>query len=167
MTHAVAKVRAGAEQKFAERLKEADQEAFVPTVTTITRPSGMRFPVKTERPRFPTYLFVKADTIRYLDPVYQDSRFHGFLKIAHQIGFVPDSVVKALRAWDGCEALPEPETARFSPGELVRVLSGVYGDLKGYVEIRNEEVWINGYDITVATHITDLNLLEHYVESAA
>lgn len=167
MTHAVAIVRAGDEHKFAERLTEAEQDAFVPTVTTITRPSGMRFPVKTERPRFPSYLFVKADTINYLDPVYQDSRFRGFLKVAHEIGFVPDSVIRALRAWDGCEVLPDPEKHPFAPGELVRVLGGVFGDMKGHVEVRNQEVWLNGYDFTVAVQIADLKILERYVESAA
>lgn len=169
MSYAVVKVRGGSERDYAERLEGADQEVFLPTVTSLRRPAGMRWPVKTELPRFPTYLFVKADTISYLDPVYEDSRFHGFLKIAHEIGLVSEAVINALRAWDGCETLPEePEGPEYAPGTLLRVLDGVFGDMKGYVEPwTGEGVRLNGYDFTVAVQITDLNLLEHHVESAA
>lgn len=170
MTYAVAKVRAGAEKDYADRLEEADQEVFLPTVKTLSRPSGMRWPVKTERPRFPSYLFVKAETIRYLDPVYQDRRFHGFLKIAHEIGLVSEAVIKALRAWDGCETLPDdPEVPGYAPGTLLRVRGmGAFHGYRGYVELSSASgVRLNGYDFTVAVQITDLKLLEEYVESAA
>lgn len=161
MTWAIARTPSGQEMYFAERLSAAGQTAFVPTVTTTTRPSGMRFPVKSERPRFPAYLFVQAATISYLDPVYQDSRFRGFLKVAYQIAFVPDGVIRALRAWDGCEDIPEPKPVEYAPGELVRVLEGIFGDYKGIVQPwSGEGVRVRGCDFLMATTITDLKNIE-------
>lgn len=159
MSWAIARTPSGQEMYFAERLSAAGQTAFVPTVTTTTRPSGMRFPVKSERPRFPAYLFVQAATISYLDPVYQDSRFRGFLKVAYQIAFVPDGVIRALRAWDGCEDIPEPKPVEYAPGELVRVLGGIFGGMEGEVcADRGTHVLLSGYDFPVPSLMPRKNL---------
>lgn len=159
MTWAIARTPAGQEMYFAERLSAAGQTAFVPTVTTTTRPSGKRFPVKAERPRFPAYLFVQAETISYLDPVYEDSRFRGFLKVAYQIAFVPDGVIRALRAWDGCEDIPEPKPVEYAPGELVRVLEGMFGGMQGEVASdRGTHVLLYGYDFPVPSLMPRKNL---------
>lgn len=166
MTWAIARTPAGQEMYFAERLETAGQTAFVPTVTVVARIGSRRCLQKVQRARFPSYLFVKADTIQYLDMVYEDRRFRGFLKVAHQIHFVEDGAIRAIRAWKGYEVDIPPVQAAFAPGELLRVLEGICGGMKGEVMQRTDGIWLNGYDFPKAFQFTDLKNLTKHVDSA-
>ena len=158
-------VTTGAEKNVSERLREAEQEVFYPKVTTMTRPHGRRCLAKVERPRYPSYLFVRAESVDFMDPVYQDSRFRGFLKVADRVGLIHEDEIAEMKAWDGCIApVVERIKPKFKDGDVVE-LQGFAR--VGEIELRDRQVWFNGYDCNMAIQISDLTLLRHHVESAA
>lgn len=158
-------VSTGAEQKVSERLRETDQEVFYPKAITMTRVGDRRRMAKVEKPRYPSYIFVRAETVDFLDPVYQDSRFRGFLKVADSFGFIHEAEIQQMKAWDGCIApVVEAPKPQFSTGDVVELIGFAR---VGEIELRDKQVWFNGYDLNMAIQISDLTLLKHHVKCAA
>ncbi len=158
-------VTTGAEENVSERLLEADQEVFYPKITTMARIGDKRSLVKVEKPRYPSYLFVRAETVRFLDAVYQDSRFRGFLKVAEKVGVIHEDKIQQMKAWDGSIATVEEEVKpKFNNGDVVELVG--FARI-GEVELRGSQVWFNNSDFNMAIQISDLTLLKHHVECAA
>ena len=171
MTHAVAQIRTGTEQAFSERLTECGVVNYCPTVMMLARISGIRRPMKVSRPRFPSYLFVEMATVQFLHPVYQDSRFNGFLRVAHMVGVVSRAEIAALRAYEGREVTERSPVPGFIDGDLAKPSGGVCGGMTGEVRKGNEgQIWLQGYDFPLPVCFTDasaLILLESSLNCAA
>lgn len=158
-------VTTGAEKNVSQRLREAGQEVFYPKVTTVARIGNGRSLAKVEKPRYPSYLFVRAETVRFLDAVYQDSRFRGFLKVAGKVGVLHEDLIRDMKAWNGSIATAEKEVKpKFNNGDVVELVG--FARI-GQVELRGSQVWFNNSDFNMAIQISDLTLLKHHVECAA
>lgn len=159
-THAVAQIRTTHEIAYAQRLTDHGIECYCPTVVVMSRPSGKRCLSRVTAPRFPSYIFVAFDGIDYIDPVYQDSRFNGFLRVAHMVATIDEKQIAALRAWEGCEVMPEPVRPRLSTGDLAKPLDGPFGGMEGEVRLGNEgQIWLCGHKFTMPVQFTDASAL--------
>lgn len=159
-THAVAQIRTTHEIAFAQRLSERGIECYCPTVIMLARISGIRRPMKVHRARFPSYIFVAFDGLDYIDPVFQDARFNGFLRVAYMVATVDSEQIAVLRAYEGCEVVPEPVKPRLSNGDLAKPLDGIFGDMTGEVRLGNEgQIWLQGHDFPLAVRFSDASAL--------
>ena len=126
----VARTEPRAEFLAAKELNRDGYEVFSPRVRAYRPLVELR-----EAPLFPGYLFLRCDPESDGWPVFRPGhRVLGWVSFGNQVPSIPDQVVQEL-----VERLNGIDTAgglwrRFSPGELVQVLSGTLDSFAQVVE---------------------------------
>jgi transcriptional antiterminator RfaH len=126
-----------AEARADEHLRRQGFTTFLPQL--LKRRSHARKRDLVRRPLFPRYMFVRIDTARQHWQAIR-STFGVVSLVGGDNGPCPvrDGVVEALRARQGKDGFFRAEDRKFSPGEAICVLDGIFASTMGSFEAMND-----------------------------
>jgi transcriptional antiterminator RfaH len=126
-----------AEARADEHLRRQGFTTFLPQL--LKRRSHARKVDMVSRPLFPRYMFVRIDTAGQPWQTIR-STFGVVGLVGGNNGPTPvrEGVVEALRARQDKDGFFRAEAPRFSPGDAIRVLDGLFASTAGFFEAMND-----------------------------
>ncbi len=120
-----------AELRAAAHLRRQEFGVYLPTY--LKRRSHARRIDTVRRALFPRYLFVEMDGDARWRPILSTAGVVDLVRVGDRPVPVPSGIIDTLRACEKSGCYDDNDAARFTPGQLVRVLAGPFADLVGRV----------------------------------